>query len=349
MNRLPLSLLFIIIVLAGCAFLPENGTTHALPDPTAIYKTVSAQLTASAQPVNSGITTPPPTSPSSTPITNTTVQPPLDYTATVTRTPVTPTVPCNQAIAGRPSIDISVADGTQFLPGQAFTKTWRLVNAGSCPWTREYAIVWFSGETLGKIISLPFTTVVQPGQSADVSVDFTAPQAPGFHQSNWMLRNAEGKLFGLGPTSSAPFWVRIEVLVVRTQTPTPQATLTATSTPGTVAQGTTVMILDKKLDLDTGKWVADASADLTMLGKPSELKLAALNGALIAVSGAIPPTLAICKGAGLKSDAVPISAELTNAYLCYRTNQSLPGYAHIKAFDPKEGKLTLEWVTWIVP
>ncbi len=260
------------------------------------------------------------------------------------------TPPCDRAAPGRPSIDISVPDNTQFLPGQIFTKTWRLVNNGSCTWTRDYVAVWFSGVTMGKVLVQPLASVVQPGQSVDVTVDFIAPQEPGTYQSNWMIRNASGTLFGLGPASSGSFYVRIEVIVARTSTPTPFPTLTATPTLAIVARGTATITLEKKLDLDSGKMVTDTTSDLGVLGKPPTApQLVPLNGTVIALMGTQPPTLAECKAAALIADPMTLKAEMTGTYLCYRTSKALPGIALLKTIDLKENKLTVEFTTWAAP
>ena len=38
--------------------------------------------------------------------------------------------------------DVTVPDGTQFAPGEVFTKTWRLKNIGTCTWTPDYDIAF---------------------------------------------------------------------------------------------------------------------------------------------------------------------------------------------------------------
>ena len=222
------SLLLLVFLLAGCSLLPVASPTATLPEPSSIYQTISAQLTASAQPTVKTKTHPAGTQVISVSPPVNTPSPKPDMTTPLPQFSLTP--PCERAAPGRPSIDISVPDNTQFLPGQAFTKTWRLVNNGSCTWTREYAAVWFSGVTMGKVLMQPFSSTVQPGQSVDVTVDFVAPQEPGIYQSNWKIRNASGTLFGVGPASSGSCYVRIEVIVARTNTPTPFPTLTATPT-----------------------------------------------------------------------------------------------------------------------
>ena len=149
---------------------------------------------------------------------------------------------CNRVAAGVP-FDITIPDDTIMQPGQSFTKTWRLVNNGTCKWTRLYAVVFFSGNPMGAHQTNYLNAEVLPGQSIDVSVEFIAPFEPGMYQSNWMLQSQAGELFGLGPNGDAPFWVRIHVVGPPTSTPTitplptgsetvtPTFTPTLTSTP----------------------------------------------------------------------------------------------------------------------
>jgi len=62
-----------------------------------------------------------------------------------------------------------------------------------------------------------------------LSVQFFAPTAPGSYQSNWMLQDPDGNLFGIGFNADAPFYVKI--IVTNDPTPTPTITLTPTLTP----------------------------------------------------------------------------------------------------------------------
>jgi len=73
------------------------------------------------------------------------------------------------------------------------------------------------------------TGEVLPGQAIDLSVIFYAPTSPGVYQSNWMLQDPDGNLFGIGPNADAPFYVRIEV--TQEPSPTPEASLTPTPKP----------------------------------------------------------------------------------------------------------------------
>jgi hypothetical protein len=129
------------------------------------------------------------------------------------------------AAAGHP-IDVTIPDGTVMAPGESFSKTWRLENVGSCTWTRFYAVVFFSGNSLNAHQTNYLPAEVEPGETIDLTVDMEAPMEAGEYQSNWMLSNADGELFGIGPNGDAPFWARIIVVPSETETPTPTNTPT---------------------------------------------------------------------------------------------------------------------------
>lgn len=105
--------------------------------------------------------------------------------------------------------DLSIPDGTVFRPGESFTKSWRIKNAGQTTWTGEYALVFAGGDLMGATLSKPFSTDVFPGQTVDISADFVAPPVEGSFKGYWALRNAEGRLFGVGENADEAFWVSI--------------------------------------------------------------------------------------------------------------------------------------------
>lgn len=107
--------------------------------------------------------------------------------------------------------DISFPDLTEVKPGQRFTKTWRMLNSGTCTWTPQYAIVFTYGDRMGGLSPKPIGLEVPPGEMMDISVDLVAPTIKGIYQGNWMFENEEGEQFG---TSSGPnnfFWVAVAV------------------------------------------------------------------------------------------------------------------------------------------
>lgn len=57
--------------------------------------------------------------------------------------------------------------------------------------------------------NIPVT--VAPNQTVDLTVDMTAPSAPGTYFGYWKLKNASGVLFGIGSAANSSFWVKIFV------------------------------------------------------------------------------------------------------------------------------------------
>jgi hypothetical protein len=97
------------------------------------------------------------------------------------------------------------------LPGQSFTKTWRIKNVGTCTWNSQYKLVFDSGATMGSPAFQQLTPVhIPPGSTLDVSLQLTAPVTPGTYRSNWKLRAPNGDIFGL--TNGNPIWVEVKVV-----------------------------------------------------------------------------------------------------------------------------------------
>jgi hypothetical protein len=107
--------------------------------------------------------------------------------------------------------DVTVPDGTNFAPGAAFKKTWRLKNIGTCTWTTSYSLVFDSGERMGGPTPVNLPVTVAPGQTVDLTVDMTAPSAAGVYIGYWKFKNASGGLFGIGAAANRSFWVKINV------------------------------------------------------------------------------------------------------------------------------------------
>jgi hypothetical protein len=130
-------------------------------------------------------------------------------TFTSTGSPNGTPLPCDRV---RFIKDVTIPDEMDLSPGEAFTKTWRLQNAGSCTWTIGYLLYFESGNLMGGSTSQLLTSQpVLPGETIDVSVDLVAPEETGTYQGDWKLRNVKGEGFGLGEYSKA-FWVKINVV-----------------------------------------------------------------------------------------------------------------------------------------
>ncbi|GAB4426427.1 MAG: hypothetical protein Kow002_15730 [Anaerolineales bacterium] len=192
-----ITMLVVMALLFSACNLPSAGqpapATEEEPDAvfTAAAQTVEAKLTESAS-VN------PPT----VPVLPSATQP------GPTTAPPTNTVPASTATQSCDKADfvadITVPDGTQFNPGETFTKTWRLKNVGTCSWTTSYAVVFHSGEKMDGPTTQALTGNVNPGETIDISVDLKAPASDGTYTGHWRLRNGAGVLF-------AKFYVTIKV------------------------------------------------------------------------------------------------------------------------------------------
>jgi hypothetical protein len=91
--------------------------------------------------------------------------------------------------------DVTIPDGTNFIPGETFTKTWRVQNIGDCTWTADYALVFDSGEQMGGVSPQLLMGSVGPGDTVDLSIDLKAPNATGNYVGNWQIRNTANVLF----------------------------------------------------------------------------------------------------------------------------------------------------------
>ena len=263
-------------------------------------------------------------------------------------TEITVQTPCDLAAAGIP-LDVTIPDDSRMLPGESFTKTWRLVNRGTCAWTRDYALVWFSGELMGASRQQQIPGRVNPGETVDVSLDMVAPREPGLFTSYWMLRNANSDLFGIGPGGNSPFWVRIQVVAVSTLTPT--ITVTPTVTPVTQAGGTVELSVNQTYDLDHGQSEAGELADLILeqLEEALSYSLRPINNARVSFFGSEPPGLNDCRSASLDDLPIVLEEEGMGGYYCYRTNQGLPGRFRLTSMPTVDQGLVFEFITWFIP
>jgi hypothetical protein len=106
---------------------------------------------------------------------------------------------------------VTVPDGSVFAPGSSFTKVWRLKNSGTCTWRTTYRVVLVSGDVMGGQNLMPLPVEVAPGQTIDLTMNFTAPLIERDYRGNWQIRNDKGEIFGTTSTANKPFWVSIKV------------------------------------------------------------------------------------------------------------------------------------------
>ncbi len=213
----------VVLSLTACS-LPfgSKGTDDSGQNAINVESTVSARLTQIAfdallqQMTQQAMVT-------ATPAATSTPQP--TFTPVIpTPTPIPPTptavpIPCHQATF---IDDVTVKDNTVFTAGDAFVKTWRIKNTGSCSWTKDYKIVFQNGNSMSAPASVAFPATVNPGSTVDLSVPMNAPGNTGDYTGNWMLKAANGTVFGVGSSGNVPLSVVIKVATV----PTPKDTHT---------------------------------------------------------------------------------------------------------------------------
>lgn len=341
------SFVLVGVILAACNMPSGSNGTPTL-NVTQAYQTVEARLT-------EAIALTPEFSPTS-PALSTATQSETTPSPTLiieTVTPAATSVPdatCNQALPGVP-IDITIPDDTKMRPHETFTKTWRLQNIGTCPWTSDYALVYFSGDQLDAPLVVAFSETVNYGESVDLSVDMRAPDTAGTYQSNWKLRDPSGTLFGIGPSFDSAFWVRIIVegtpLISSTPTPTGTTTPTATPTAGAQVSGSATLELGNLYDLDNNQ-IGSGDDDLAYQKIDEQHTLSPIDSTGIALFGPNQPSLTDCQTANLSSDPIIVD-NLVGTYICYRTNMALPGWMLINSLDLETGFLNLDMFTWSIP
>jgi hypothetical protein len=195
---------FFAVLMMACNLVTPAEPTESGLVLTQAHETFQAHLTQMAS------------TPTDVPPTATSVPPTATHTTppTATNPPPTPTstsVPCDWAQFVK---DVTVKDGTVFLPGTRFTKTWRLKNVGGCTWTKDYDLVFVNGDGMNAYASVPFPDTAVPGETIDLSVKLTAPESGGNYKGYWQLRNANGIVFGYGANANSSFWVEIDVVEV---------------------------------------------------------------------------------------------------------------------------------------
>jgi hypothetical protein len=341
----PILIFVLSLLLAGCNLASQADVSPTL-DSTQAYETVQARLT-QAVALTPTVTYTPEPSPTSIPTATSTHTPatpsPTPGTASTPTTSVSQTT-CDQASPGSP-IDVTIPDDTVMTPGQAFTKTWRLRNAGTCTWSSSYSIVYFSGERMSAPENVPLAGNVAPGESVDVSVDMVAPTQPGTYQSNWKLRNASGRLFGIGVGEGLPFYVRIQVA---SDAPTLTPTAGASPTPQNVISGSAILFPADSIDLDTAS-INAAGADLLYVRDENdgELYLRPQENTLVAVYGGFQPQQADCRASNLGAGQLSISSLSAGVYLCYRSGNGNIGWLRYSAFNPDNQRLDVALNTWV--
>ncbi|MEJ2747762.1 MAG: NBR1-Ig-like domain-containing protein, partial [Anaerolineae bacterium] len=96
---------------------------------------------------------------------------------------------------GRFINDVTIPDDTHITAGKTFTKTWLVENNGEVAWGAGYKFVHTDGEAMTDVTERPLPAA-DPGQQINITIEFTAPTAPGAHFSDWRFQTPDGRQFG---------------------------------------------------------------------------------------------------------------------------------------------------------
>ncbi len=320
-----LPLILLLLLLGACNFPGAQPTEN--PFPTFAAQTVEARLTSAAE------ENPPPDLPEATdtpaPVEPTESEP--TGTPTNTAIPTQTEVPCDRAAFVS---DVTIPDGTLLGGGDAFTKTWRLRNTGSCSWNPSYELIFKEGDAMGGPASQQLTSgTVSPGQTVDISVDLTAPNAEGEYRGDWLIRSEDGIVFGVGTSANVAFYVEIEV---GDPTPTPPPVLS--SGKFDVPQTWTV-------DLDDGS--VGGGDDFKFEAISAVVKYILPTGASMKKMGSVP-SLNDCMTASLSSNTINFFDLSVGDYFCYETDDGNYGRLEIEDITQSSGVHTIRFdhKTW---
>lgn len=121
--------------------------------------------------------------------------------------------------------DVNIPAGTVMKPNEAFTKTWKVQNNGTCDWALQFGLVFAGGNQmsgdpggLGKVIA--------PQKWTQISVALIAPKQPGTYSGSWRLGTQTGTPFGSTLTVSIVVASPTNTPLPPTNTPLPTSTNT---------------------------------------------------------------------------------------------------------------------------
>ena len=145
--------------------------------------------------------------------------------------------------------DVTIPDNTSMSQGQAFTKTWRVRNSGSCAWDAGFKFAFVGGNAMNGS-TLVLDSAVNPGAQKDLSIKMVAPATTGPVRGTWRMSTAGGTPFGdqvfvlinvgSGTASITPTSSKTPTKTTTAGTPTPTHTIT-TTVPASTSTATPTM------------------------------------------------------------------------------------------------------------
>jgi hypothetical protein len=91
--------------------------------------------------------------------------------------------------------DVTIPNGTEFEPGDDFTKTWQIENTGTCDWNENFRIKFVGGDLFGSDTTKTHR-YTRSGETINISLNMTAPNGSGPVTSSWRMADDSGTAFG---------------------------------------------------------------------------------------------------------------------------------------------------------
>jgi hypothetical protein len=91
--------------------------------------------------------------------------------------------------------DVTIEDGTTFLPNTQIDKQWLIKNDGTCDWDSTYKLKWVGGDPMSANTEQPLYPA-RAGTQATLRIIFTAPATAGEYESAWQAVDPDGNFFG---------------------------------------------------------------------------------------------------------------------------------------------------------
>ncbi len=185
-KRLTLALVIIgAVVLSACNF-PLGSDATPTPEGDLLATEVAGTVQAMMMQMPT-MTVPAPTAEPT--VTLPVLQPTNTVSALVPTT--APAHACNEAVF----VSETIPDNTQFNLSESFTKTWTIMNTGTCTWNTNYKWVFVSGDQLEAPASVNLTQEVAPNGQITISVPMKAPYTAGTYTGYWALQGEDGVNF----------------------------------------------------------------------------------------------------------------------------------------------------------
>jgi hypothetical protein len=127
---------------------------------------------------------------------------------------------CTKAFSG----SINLSEGQEFQAGETVQVVFMLINTGTCTWDSGYSLIQVGGDFSPSDTSLELTGDVIPGDSVQLSVEYTAPSQPGPYLSAWKMKDTDGGVFGQNDPPNSPVRVIIRSIPSGNPQPTPNPT-----------------------------------------------------------------------------------------------------------------------------